>query len=1251
MNKKTDLIFTHFKIEGVVWNFVDTDNVFKCDISAINILNQLECEGFVADFDDYFYASWSDLYNLIANPDYKDVLRLIGIPDVLDVAPTLNSIGTLNDPTFRISISGWNNNDGLFLNVIHKIGGIVDHNNKTYLMPENSWKVFFLVGEFWRYEEINRSELFNRKKWGKIRQEALNAKSILNDFLYRSIVLTPEKISLNLKRTDFGNSKVIEIIPTFSNCPDTWLNLFDSRSDVSTRYDIPTNDGIIQIIITDEVKTVLNQVKSMAGRRVAGVRAEAFLLNPFSVLGEEASNVIDVDDFEKAKISANLIFDRFTAFIEKDSLGNPQRIGLQIESSTSSDSGNLNLEFFRDINELENFINHAENKITGGFQLCFWRDYEFELVGDTFHQLNELKIALEKKKKGAIQIDFDQVYDLSIYSDRVEEIGYQKPFYSPFIAKPVAATIDVLPIDFIPLIVYNPSDGGEPVSIPVTPEIKELIKEKLEIAQQGMLLEITIPSFPKPIPISEAQGLLNAFESFSKNKVVKPPNTGGKPKLNPHTLVIRTNVDTVDYEEIRRELLNSYNSELENPFGLKDEVELKHHQITGIARLQHLFKHSPVSCRGVLLADDMGLGKTLQLLTLLCWAFEKNPKLPPALIVAPVSLLENWQTEINKFFKPRALNVLSVFGDTLSSMRLSKVFIDQQLLDKGLVKFLKPDWRGNSNIILTTYETLRDFEFSFSSEKWSIMICDEAQKIKNPNALITRAAKKQNVQFKIACTGTPVENTLTDLWCLFDFVQPGMLGALNNFGQRYRKPIEAKTDEEKARVDELRNLISTQILRRTKQDVAKDLPQKIIVKDCHSLVMSAYQMTIYSQALELYSKRFEEGAYSPFKNMLGLIHYLKLVCTDPRHIGMEATTTESIFEYRKKTPKMDWLINQLHQIKKDSNSEDKVIIFCEFKGLQRLLQHYIEQEFSFKPDIINGDTEASSKSQKSRVKRINAFQDKPGFGMIILSPLAVGFGVNIQAANHVIHYSRTWNPAKEDQATDRAFRIGQTKNVFVYYPVVTASEFDTFDVNLHRLLEYKRELAKDMLNGSGDVNIKEFTIGGLAPSGGSFNLDPILTLSDVQALSPKYFEGFSAALWEAQGFTLVYKTPDSGDDGVDVVAITGDQGCLVQAKSTLNSEKGISWDAIKDVVTGEASYKKRHPGVKFKLCCITNQKFNNKAIEQAQLNDVQLFDKDDISAFLTEYQIKRSAIDQHLFTNWGTNYAMEIPDSDQFLDD
>ena len=386
------------------------------------------------------------------------------------------------------------------------------------------------------------------------------------------------------------------------------------------------------------------------------------------------------------------------------------------------------------------------------------------------------------------------------------------------------------------------------------------------------------------------------------------------------------------------------------------------------------------------------------------------------------------------------------------------------------MRFLRPGWRGNARVVLTTYETLRDLEFSFAIEDWSIMVCDEAQRIKNPNAMITRAAKKQKVRFRIACTGTPVENSLADLWCLYDFVQPGFLGALNDFGREYGRPIEQWEEGGREKLGELRAKVEPLLIRRTKKDVAKDLPPKIEAPDCH-VPLSPEQRSFYIGAFHLGGQA--QSADGERQNHLGILQRLRLICADPRPYGVEAFVPEDLGNYRRKAPKMDWLLNRLEAIR---GAQEKALLFAEHRDIQRLLQHYIAAHFGFRPDIINGDTAASAKSETSRQKRIDAFQARPGFGAIILSPLAVGFGVNIQAANHVIHFLRHWNPAKEDQATDRAYRIGQEKPVYVYCPLTVADDFKTFDLKLDELLRRKRELATDMLMGCGQLSGADFNI-------------------------------------------------------------------------------------------------------------------------------------------------------------------------------
>ena len=290
--------------------------------------------------------------------------------------------------------------------------------------------------------------------------------------------------------------------------------------------------------------------------------------------------------------------------------------------------------------------------------------------------------------------------------------------------------------------------------------------------------------------------------------------------------------------------------------------------------------------------------------------------------------------------------------------------------------------------------------------------------------------------------------------------------------------------------------------------------------------------------------------------------------------------------------------------------------------------------FDFSPDIINGDTSASAKAPDSRQKRIKAFQAKAGFGAIILSPVAVGFGVNIQGANHVIHYTRPWNPAKEDQATDRAYRIGATKDVYVYYPVIHADDFTTFEMKLHELLARKRELADDMLNGTGDVTPAEFDIADVAPDREVVLFADVVTFDEVLQMRPDYFEGLVAVLWQQRGFREVQRTPTSGDDGVDVVAIQRPQGELIQCKTSATENARLGWEAIKDVVAGAAAYEKRHPDVRFNKVCITNQFFNPNAQRHAENNQVELYDQLRLAQLLAAHPVRLTEIERFLYTKW-----------------
>ncbi len=1195
-------------------------------------LAQLEDEGFATPVDGGFALTWDTVYALTQHPQHAEAMAMLSLPPTLDATPSLSSRGSLEDKAFAIAIDAWRVG-AQTLDDVELEGPVLVHEGRRALLPHSVWSLVSAVRAFARRPLEEQTGQAHRLAWGHIRRLAVDAQANLDAFLRKTVVLTPDKLAIGIRKVHTADDTVVEVQPTFEGAPDDWIARFDRHSTVQDRYDIPSADGIVQVVIAPKVRTVLEEIKRLDNRRVAGARAQAFILNPYAALGEDANAVIDEDQFEKAREEAGLNYERFLPQFERDALGYPLKVGLLIETASSTGPSQSETVWLDD-DGLAKFAKGLKAALARNFQLFAWEGWDLELQGDTPEHLTQLEQALQARRQPAVLISYAQVYDLTHYASRVQEIGFEKPYYSLYIAKKTEQD-GWFPENLVNIISWVPPGQTEVVSLPVSPDVLAELKRQLEQAKATGKTEVTVPGIPQTIPLDEAERIGRTFEEVLVDVQVKKRDPGDPPRpaSKRKSPVLLANIASVDYAEERMLALSAAGREPDLPASLKPQCQLLPHQREGVAWLQTLFEaRANHNCRGAVLADDMGLGKTLQLLVLMATAIERNPSIDPMLVVAPVSLLENWKEEAHKFFQPGALGLLTAYGDDLASLRVPAASIEARLrTEDGLTRFLRPDWRGDARIVLTTYETLRDLEFSFATQRWSMLVCDEAQKIKNPAAMVTRAAKKQNVGFKIACTGTPVENTLADIWCLFDFVQPGLLGALNDFGRRYRRPIEAKTDEEKARVEELRKLIAPQILRRTKVQVATNLPRKIVVQSCQKLPLSARQRELYARAIELFKRRNDPGSRGPFKNHLGLLHYLRLICTDPRRHGLDVFKPEPLDDYRSRAPKLDWLLTQLQDIERKG---EKVIVFCEFRNIQRLLQHYIAQVFPIRPDIINGETAASASHAQSRQKRLKAFQEKPGFGVIILSPLAVGFGVNIQAANHVVHYTRTWNPAKEDQATDRAYRIGQTKDVYVYYPVVHADDFSTFDMTLDKLLGSKRALANDMLNGAGDTLPNEFDLEDIAPPNVVLAEEPV-TLSTALAMNWEYFEALATVLYAKRGFEA-HRTPSSKDNGVDVVALPRSQGHgkLVQAKTSRTDDAALDWDAVKEVVGGHAFYAKQFPQVTFDRICMTNQYFDRQAHLNAELNEVELVEQPQLARMLEETAVSILEVEQVLYTEW-----------------
>ena len=467
--------------------------------------------------------------------------------------------------------------------------------------------------------------------------------------------------------------------------------------------------------------------------------------------------------------------------------------------------------------------------------------------------------------------------------------------------------------------------------------------------------------------------------------------------------------------------------------------ELKPHQRTAV---EWLWDHYQRREHGVLMADDMGLGKTLQIAAFLALqrAAEPEAKRLPNLIVCPVILLENWQAELHKFFKPEVFrSLVMLYGDGLQRRRRGDT------LDlKGL---------ADTDCVLTNYETLQAYQQSLLLLDWNVVVLDEAQAIKNPDTYRARAARGLKRRFGICSTGTPVENRLSDLWSLYDFLRPG-----NPFTtiKEFQKAYELDLVEGISQVRSALQFPSARssLLRRTKDEVLS-LPPKTIHR--HAVEMTPHQVELETHITRTGEKK---------GNVLKILQDLQKLYQHPQLLLPDAERSKSwsVDSALEESPKLALCVNILRDIRA---ANEKALVFTLWTRMQDLLVEVFKRQFGLPTvRVINGDP----KQRRHAHKYIEEFSAEPGFAVLVLSPLAAGTGLTITAANHVIHYGRWWNPAKEDQATDRAYRIGQTRPVRVHYPVLHhPGKADVgFDVKLHELVEGKRGMARDFLAPQAD---------------------------------------------------------------------------------------------------------------------------------------------------------------------------------------
>lgn len=431
---------------------------------------------------------------------------------------------------------------------------------------------------------------------------------------------------------------------------------------------------------------------------------------------------------------------------------------------------------------------------------------------------------------------------------------------------------------------------------------------------------------------------------------------------------------------------------------------------------------------GCCMADDMGLGKTIQVISLILKLKEDKKLKNPVLVICPTTLIGNWMKEL-QMFAP-SLKVSIYHG-----------------LDRKLDL--------NNDIILTTYAIMRIDVEEMKKQTWGMIIVDEAQNIKNPDTAQTIAIKVLKSDIKIAMTGTPVENRLTELWSIFDFINKGYLGSLKEFQKSYAIPIERF--KEKQRASKLKLSVSPFVLRRLKTDkkVISDLPEKMMLNDyCY---LAKPQAILYEKTLnEMMTKISGFTGVNRRGNIFKLITALKQICNHPYQFLKSGDMSK---ELSGKAEKCVDLVNNI------IDNEEKTLIFTQYKEMGDILVKIIEDECDTTPSFFHG-----SLTVPQRETLIEDFQNNPERKVMILSLKAGGTGLNLTSATNVIHYDLWWNPAVEEQATDRTYRIGQDKNVMVHRMITLG----TFEEKIDEMLKSKKELA-DLAVYEGEKIITELS--------------------------------------------------------------------------------------------------------------------------------------------------------------------------------
>ncbi|MDF1721110.1 MAG: SNF2-related protein [Minwuia sp.] len=631
------------------------------------------------------------------------------------------------------------------------------------------------------------------------------------------------------------------------------------------------------------------------------------------------------------------------------------------------------------------------------------------------------------------------------------------------------------------------------------------------------------------------------------------------------------------------------------------------HQEKGIAALIEAWR-SPLP--GFLQADDQGLGKTFQTLAFLAWLRNQqtldrdaSPMSGlPILIVAPTSLLRTWEQEARTHLRPGALGELfPVYGNHLKSLRTGA----GKELDDGRPRLdlsrLQSSGAGSGERgwwVLTTYETLANYQHSFHAIPFAVVVFDEIQKIKNPATINAQAAKSVQADFRIGLTGTPIENHVADLWAIMDAITPGRLVSMKDFARHYGVVTEDSMKDLHARLFEPQEHNGSSFpplaIRRMKEGSLEGLMRKDF--RIYPVDMPTEQMEAYDSVRE----KLRDGAKG---SALKLLHHIRSVSL---HHQSGRGFNGSPDDFISGSARLATLFELLDHIEALG---ERALVFIEDRDMQYRIAELIRSRFGLaQVRIINGQTTIPRRQAHVEAFQHHLAQDR-GFDVMVLGPKAAGVGLTLTAATHVIHLSRWWNPAVEEQCNDRIYRIGQKRDVTIHLPMAVhpGHKEKSFDCILNELMKRKRLLARAALwpptDQDSDVEVLMSGLSGSSP----------LDLTEIDGFDWQRFEQWVLDQCAKTGEWDCFETRASGDGGADVVLKhrqRPDSWSIIQVKHSGRTDRKLGRSAVEDTLRARASWNKPNP----QLAVVTNiREFDEEAMKLARAENVRLVSRGHLS--------------------------------------